>query len=113
MERFDLDMVSTEFASPSYYVNIRKALTCGYFMQVAHREGEKGQYMTIKDAQPVSLHPSCGLDATPEWVLFNECVCSRSVDRSDLSDSCSRRATSSGHALRSDLSGASIRLRQR
>ena len=74
MERFDLDMVSTEFASPSYYVNIRKALTCGYFMQVAHREGEKGQYMTIKDAQPVSLHPSCGLDATPEWVLFNECV---------------------------------------
>jgi len=95
MERFDLDMVSTEFASPSYYVNIRKALTCGYFMQVAHREGEKGQYMTIKDAQPVSLHPSCGLDASPEWVLFNECVCV-SRRRADAAGSCSRRATTSG-----------------
>ena len=51
-------------------------MTCGYFMQVAHREGDprKGQYMTIKDHQPVGLHPSCGLDNSPEWVLFNECA---------------------------------------
>jgi len=30
--------------------------------------------LTVKDNQVVSLHPSCGLDSTPEWVLFNEFV---------------------------------------
>jgi pre-mRNA-splicing factor ATP-dependent RNA helicase DHX15/PRP43 len=43
-------------------------------MQVAHKEGEKGSYLTVKDNQVVSLHPSCGLDTQPEWVLFNEFV---------------------------------------
>jgi len=47
---------------------------CGYFMQIAHKEGEKGSYLTVKDNQVVSLHPSCGLDTQPEWVLFNEFV---------------------------------------
>jgi pre-mRNA-splicing factor ATP-dependent RNA helicase DHX15/PRP43 len=51
MERFDLDLVSTPFEDKSYYVNIRKALTSGFFMQVAHKEGEKGNYLTIKDNQ--------------------------------------------------------------
>ncbi|KAG5220002.1 DEAH-box ATP-dependent RNA helicase [Salix suchowensis] len=56
------------------YQSIRKALVCGFFMQVAHREGEKGSYLTVKDNQIVALHPSCGLDTQPEWVLFNEFV---------------------------------------
>ena len=56
------------------YLNIRQALVCGFFMQVAHKEGEKGSYLTIKDNQVVALHPSCGLDTQPEWVLFNEFV---------------------------------------
>lgn len=57
------------------YTNIRKALVCGFFMQVAHKkEGEKGNYLTVKDNQDVGLHPSCGLDTQPEWVLFNEFV---------------------------------------
>jgi pre-mRNA-splicing factor ATP-dependent RNA helicase DHX15/PRP43 len=28
----------------------------------------------VKDNQVVSLHPSCGLETQPEWVLFNEFV---------------------------------------
>ncbi|KIO00627.1 hypothetical protein M404DRAFT_152107 [Pisolithus tinctorius Marx 270] len=43
-------------------------------MQAAHKEGEKGSYLTVKDNQVVNLHPSCGLDTQPEWVLFNEFV---------------------------------------
>ncbi|KAI0252844.1 hypothetical protein BJV78DRAFT_1199359 [Lactifluus subvellereus] len=54
-------------------MNIRKALVCGFFMQVARKEGEKG-YLTVKDNQAVSLHPSCGLDTQPVWVLFSEFV---------------------------------------
>jgi len=43
-------------------------------MQVAHREGEKGAYNTVKDGQIVKLHKSCGLDTNPEWVIYNEFV---------------------------------------
>jgi len=43
-------------------------------MQVAHKEGEKGNYLTVKDHQVVGLHPSCGLDTQPEWVIFNEFI---------------------------------------
>ncbi|EJF57700.1 subtilisin-like protein [Dichomitus squalens LYAD-421 SS1] len=54
--------------------NIRKALVCGFFMQVAHKAGEKDGYLRVKDDQVVSLYPSCGLDSSPEWVGFNELV---------------------------------------
>lgn len=40
-------------------------------MHVAHREGDKNSYQTVKDHQVVGLHPSTGLDNTPEWVLYN------------------------------------------
>jgi pre-mRNA-splicing factor ATP-dependent RNA helicase DHX15/PRP43 len=33
------------------HMNIRKALVRGFFMQVAHKEGEKGGYLTVKDNQ--------------------------------------------------------------
>ncbi|CAE6478517.1 unnamed protein product [Rhizoctonia solani] len=72
MERFDLDLVSLNDQRKSSPL-IRQALVCGFFMQVAHK-GEKNSYVTIKDNQVVGLHPSCGLDSTPEWVLFNEFV---------------------------------------
>lgn len=65
------DLVSTSFEDKSYYDNIRKALTCGFFMHVAHREGDKNSYKTVKDDQLVGLHPSTGLDNSPEWVLYN------------------------------------------
>jgi len=71
MVRFDVDLVSVG-EGPKLYQRVREALVCGFFMQVAHKE-EKS-YVTIKDNQQVSLHPSCGLDTQPEWVLFNEFV---------------------------------------
>lgn len=74
MERLDIDLTSRTVTGPRFYDNIRKTLVCGFFMQVAHKEGERNAYKTVKDNQAVSLHPSCGLDTNPEWVLFNEFV---------------------------------------
>jgi HrpA-like RNA helicase len=75
MERFEIDLVTKSYQDPTrHYMDIRRALVCGYFMQIAHKEGEKGSYLTVKDNQVVSLHPSCGLETQPEWVLFNEFV---------------------------------------
>ncbi|KAG5640971.1 DEAH-box ATP-dependent RNA helicase prp43 [Asterophora parasitica] len=77
MEKFDVELVSLS-DERKLYVNIRQALVCGFFMQIAHKEGEKGNYLTVKDNQArlhvVALHPSCGLDTQPEWVIFNEFV---------------------------------------
>ncbi|XP_017079212.1 putative pre-mRNA-splicing factor ATP-dependent RNA helicase PRP1 isoform X1 [Drosophila eugracilis] len=73
MDRFSLRRTSTEFTSKDYYVNIRKALVQGFFMQVAHLE-RTGHYLTIKDNQNVQLHPSTCLDHKPDWVMYNEFV---------------------------------------
>uniref|UniRef100_A0A8C7YYZ1 ATP-dependent RNA helicase DHX15 n=1 Tax=Oryzias sinensis TaxID=183150 RepID=A0A8C7YYZ1_9TELE len=73
MERFNLPRRSTEFSSRDYYINIRRALVTGFFMQVAHLE-RTGHYLTVKDNQVVQLHPSTVLDHKPEWVLYNEFV---------------------------------------
>ncbi|KAG1740942.1 P-loop containing nucleoside triphosphate hydrolase protein [Suillus lakei] len=73
MERFEVELISVQ-DQKKMYMAIRQALCCGFFMQVAHKEGEKGNYMTVKDNQVVALHPSCGLDTQPEWVTFNEFV---------------------------------------
>ncbi|CAH8363933.1 unnamed protein product [Eruca vesicaria subsp. sativa] len=73
MSKFNLKMCSTDFNSRDYYINIRKALLAGYFMQVAHLDGS-GHYLTAKDDKMVNLHPSCSLDHKPEWVVYNECV---------------------------------------
>ncbi|KAI6008788.1 P-loop containing nucleoside triphosphate hydrolase protein [Pisolithus orientalis] len=73
MERFEIELISI-CDEKKRHLAIRQVLCCGFFMQVAHKEGEKGNYLTVKDNQVVSLHPSCGLDTQPEWVLFNEFV---------------------------------------
>ncbi|XP_047124124.1 putative pre-mRNA-splicing factor ATP-dependent RNA helicase PRP1 [Hydra vulgaris] len=73
MDRFSLKRTSTDFNSRDYYVNIRKALVTGFFMQIAHLE-KTGHYLTVKDNQVVQLHPSTCLDHKPEWVLYNEFV---------------------------------------
>ncbi|KAI9059383.1 P-loop containing nucleoside triphosphate hydrolase protein [Trametes sanguinea] len=73
MERNRLELVTTD-DQRKLSVNVRKALACGFFTQVAHKEGETNAYLTVKDNQVVSLHPSCGLDTSPEWVIFNEFV---------------------------------------
>ncbi|KAF9269099.1 P-loop containing nucleoside triphosphate hydrolase protein [Marasmius fiardii PR-910] len=80
MERHDIESISLSDEKKLFF-NVRKTLVIGFFMQVAHKEGEKGNYLTVKDNQAcafrangVALHPSCGLDSQPEWVLFNEFV---------------------------------------
>ncbi|KAG6474728.1 hypothetical protein ZIOFF_068667 [Zingiber officinale] len=73
MARFNLKLCSTDFNSRDYYVNIRKSMLAGYFMQVAHLE-RTGHYLTVKDNQVVHLHPSTCLDHKPEWVIYNEYV---------------------------------------
>jgi len=73
MVRFNLKLSSTDFNSRDYYINIRKAMLAGYFMQVAHLE-RTGHYLTVKDNQVVHLHPSNCLDHKPEWVIYNEFV---------------------------------------
>ncbi|XP_011002735.1 PREDICTED: probable pre-mRNA-splicing factor ATP-dependent RNA helicase [Populus euphratica] len=73
MARFNLKLCSTDFNSRDYYINIRKAILAGYFMQVAHLE-RSGHYLTVKDNQVVHLHPSNCLDHKPEWVIYNEYV---------------------------------------
>lgn len=50
MERFDIELVSLS-DQKKLFVNIRQALVCGFFMQIAHKEGEKGNYLTVKDNQ--------------------------------------------------------------
>jgi pre-mRNA-splicing factor ATP-dependent RNA helicase DHX15/PRP43 len=73
MSRLNLPLVSPQYGTADYYRNIRKAIACGFFMQVAHLE-VSGHYQTVKDNQIVALHPSCGVDHKPEWVLYNEFV---------------------------------------
>ncbi|UZJ56657.1 hypothetical protein CBS101457_005977 [Exobasidium rhododendri] len=75
MERYNLDLISTSYEDKNYYTNIRKALTCGFFMQVAHKEGgAKGSYLTIKDNQVVAPHPSTTMDHMPPFLLYHEFV---------------------------------------
>ena len=92
MEKYEVELVSIA-DQKKMHLAVRQALCCGFFMQVAHKEGEKGNYLTVKDNQAsslrllqiplaefngmmqvVGLHPSCGLDSQPEWVMFNEFV---------------------------------------
>jgi pre-mRNA-splicing factor ATP-dependent RNA helicase DHX15/PRP43 len=56
MERLGINPVTRSHDNQRRdYANIGKALVCGYFMQVAHKEGEKGYYVTVKDNQVWSL----------------------------------------------------------
>jgi len=50
MERFEVEVISLQ-DEQKLFVKIRQALVCGFFMQVAHKEGEKGNYLTVKDHQ--------------------------------------------------------------
>jgi pre-mRNA-splicing factor ATP-dependent RNA helicase DHX15/PRP43 len=58
MSRFNLKMCSADFNSRDYYINIRKAMLAGYFMQVAHLE-RTGHYLTVKDNQVVTYCNAC------------------------------------------------------
>ena len=59
MDRFNLKRTSTDFTSKDYYMNIRKALCSGFFMQVAHLE-RTGHYLTVKDNQVTIVNLTLG-----------------------------------------------------
>jgi pre-mRNA-splicing factor ATP-dependent RNA helicase DHX15/PRP43 len=52
MERFEIDLVTKSYKDQTrHYMDIRRALVCGYFMQVAQKSGPGSSYLTIKDNQ--------------------------------------------------------------
>ncbi|EKX74191.1 Helicase associated domain HA2 containing protein [Theileria equi strain WA] len=55
------------------FVQIRKVLLCGFFQQVAVRSS-RGHYLTVKDSQVVSLHPSSTLQNGVQWVFYHEFI---------------------------------------
>lgn len=61
MNRFKMPLVSTDFGSRDYYINIRKALVEGFFMQVAHLE-RSGHYLTVKDHQVCEIYISFSIN---------------------------------------------------
>jgi len=73
MKRLDVPMVSSDIKGDGSFAStdVRKALTAGMFMQVAYRQ-RSGEYLTVKDNQHVSIHPSSVVNNRPEWVIFEE-----------------------------------------
>ncbi|XP_068084954.1 pre-mRNA-splicing factor ATP-dependent RNA helicase DHX16 [Anabrus simplex] len=70
MQRVEIDLVS----NPTETVNIRKAITAGYFYHVA-RLSKGGHYKTVKHQQTVMIHPNSSLfEELPRWVLYHELV---------------------------------------
>ena len=53
MERFNINLVSYP-DERKLHRSIRKALVCGFFMQVARKEREEGPYLTMKEDQVCS-----------------------------------------------------------
>ncbi|KAK3950816.1 pre-mRNA splicing factor ATP-dependent RNA helicase [Pseudoneurospora amorphoporcata] len=75
METHDISLVSTPFQDKNYYINIRRALLAGFFMQVAMRESSNSKvYKTVKDDQLVMIHPSTSVTSPYDWVVYNEFV---------------------------------------
>ena len=73
MRKLDVPLVTSDSKGDGSfgYTDIRKALTAGMFMQVAHRQ-RSGDYLTVKDNQIVYIHPSSVITSRPDWVIFEE-----------------------------------------
>lgn len=69
-DKLGLKLVSKEKGRSE---SIRKCITSGFFMHVAYRE-KNNFYMTLKENQIVTIHPSTTLAFRPEWVLYHEYV---------------------------------------
>ncbi|XP_043680354.1 pre-mRNA-splicing factor ATP-dependent RNA helicase DHX16 isoform X2 [Vespula pensylvanica] len=70
MQRVEMELVS----GITETVNIRKAITAGYFYHVA-RLSKGGHYKTAKHNQTVSIHPNSSLfQELPRWLLYHELV---------------------------------------
>ena len=75
MKKLDVPFISSDSKGNGSFAftDIRRALTSSLFMQSAFKQ-RTGEYLTAKDNQLVSIHPSSVLAARPEWVLFEEFV---------------------------------------
>jgi pre-mRNA-splicing factor ATP-dependent RNA helicase DHX15/PRP43 len=73
MNRLNLELISCEPISQRGYENIRKAITAGFFMQVA-RAQSGSQYITVMDSQKVLIHPSSCILTNEDWLVYNEFV---------------------------------------
>ncbi|GKY95405.1 hypothetical protein MPSEU_000502000 [Mayamaea pseudoterrestris] len=73
MRKLDVPLITSDTKGDGSFAitNIRQALTAGMFMQTAYRQRD-GQYLTVKDNQVVSIHPSSVVISRPEWVIFEE-----------------------------------------
>ncbi|XP_030765418.1 pre-mRNA-splicing factor ATP-dependent RNA helicase DHX16 [Sitophilus oryzae] len=70
MQRVEIEMVS----NISETVDIRKAITAGYFYHIA-RFSKGGNYKTVKHNQTVTIHPNSSLfDELPRWILYHQLV---------------------------------------
>ena len=70
LERVEIEIVS----NPLDTVNIRKAVTAGYFYHTA-RLSKGGHYKTVKHNQTVMIHPNSALfEDLPRWVIYHELV---------------------------------------
>lgn len=70
MERIEVEIVS----NPLNTINIRKAITAGYFYHTA-RLDKGGHYKTVKHNQTVMIHPNSSLfEDLPRWLIYYELV---------------------------------------
>uniref|UniRef100_A0A8D8X4B0 RNA helicase n=2 Tax=Cacopsylla melanoneura TaxID=428564 RepID=A0A8D8X4B0_9HEMI len=70
VQRVEMELVS----NPTETINIRKAITAGYFYHIA-KLSKSGNYKTAKHNQTVMIHPnSCLFEELPRWVLYHELV---------------------------------------
>lgn len=74
MQRHEIDLNLTPFEDRLFWDNVRKALTAGFFMQVAKKKSGNKGFLTVKDNQDVLIHPSTVLLKEGEWVIYNEFV---------------------------------------
>jgi len=73
MRKHSLPLISIDFNSSDYYLNLRRCIAAGLFMQVAHLQ-KQGHYLTAKDNQVVAIHPSSVMDNKPPWIIFQDFV---------------------------------------
>jgi pre-mRNA-splicing factor ATP-dependent RNA helicase DHX15/PRP43 len=73
MQKLGITLRPQNLTASDYYVNIRKCIASGLFMQVAHLQ-RQGHYLTAKDNQVVAIHPSSVMNTKPQWVAFQDFV---------------------------------------
>ena len=88
LERVEIDLVSLQVCNRHFRsstlktlqksseddIAIRKAITAGYFYNVATLD-KSGSYKTVKQRHTVQVHPSsCLFDETPRWLIYHQII---------------------------------------